>query len=123
MPARALSVCSTPGCPELTAGGRCPGCRSKAEKARGSGGARGSTRRWQAFARAYLARHPVCECVAEWCAGVHQPGQCGRKSTDPDHKDGSGRNGPRAYDPTNLQGLCHGCHARKTVHMDGGFGR
>ena len=123
MPRRALSVCTTSGCPELTTGGKCATCRSKAEKKRGSGGARGSTRRWQKFSTAYLAKHPTCECAYAWCAHVHEPGQCRQPSTDPDHKDGTGRNGPRAYDPANLQALCHSCHARKTAHMDGGFGR
>jgi 5-methylcytosine-specific restriction endonuclease McrA len=123
MPRRALSVCPTSGCPELTTGGRCAACRSRAEKVRGSGGARGSTRRWQAFSKAYIAKHPACLCMADWCARIHQPGQCDQPSTDPDHIDGTGRTGPRAYDPTNLRPLCHACHARKTVRMDGGFGR
>jgi 5-methylcytosine-specific restriction protein A len=26
-------------------------------------------------------------------------------------------------DPDNLQWLCAGCHSRKTVEQDGGFGR
>jgi 5-methylcytosine-specific restriction endonuclease McrA len=121
MPRHALSVCPTSGCPELTTGGRCAACRSRAEKLRGSGGARGSTRKWQAFSKAYIARHPACRCAADWCG--HDAGQCTGTSTDVDHVDGTGRNGPRAYDPTNLVALCHPCHSRKTAHMDGSFGR
>jgi 5-methylcytosine-specific restriction protein A len=123
MPTRALSVCSTPGCPELTTGGRCVDCKRTADRARGSGGARGYTRRWATFSPRYLAGHPVCECKAQWCEHVHQSGQCGAASTDPDHIDGTGRNGPRAFDDSNLIALCRSCHARKTVHEDGGFGR
>lgn len=123
MPRRLRSACPTPGCEELTTGGRCSACQSEAEKARGSGGARGSTSKWQAFSKRYIARHPICLCEADWCTHIHEPGQCGKPSTDPDHIDGTGRNGPRAYDEANLRPLCHSCHARKTSYMDGGFGR
>lgn len=123
MARRALSVCPTSGCPELTAGGRCQGCKRKADRVRGSGSARGWNARWAAFSKRYVREHPICACAYDWCTHAHEPGQCSQPSTDPDHKDGSGRNGPRAYDPTNLQPMCHSCHARKTAHMDGGFGR
>jgi 5-methylcytosine-specific restriction protein A len=128
MPRRALSVCCCTGCPacgdrcpELVPRGRCTGCGRAADRRRGSGSARGYTKRWAAFSKRYLREHPVCECKADWCQ--HQQGQCSSESTDVDHVDGTGRNGPRAYDPTNLVPLCHPCHARKTVHQDGGFGR
>lgn len=121
MARRALSVCPTSGCPELTAGGRCQDCRRKADRARGSGSARGYTKRWAQFSKRYLHQHPTCACSADWCE--HTAGKCGGRSTDVDHVDGSGRNGPRAYDPTNLVALCHPCHSRKTAHMDGSFGR
>ncbi|HEY7433108.1 MAG TPA: HNH endonuclease signature motif containing protein [Streptosporangiaceae bacterium] len=119
MARRAWQVCSTPECPELTEqGGRCASCKRDADRARGSGTARGYTKRWATFRKHYLGEHPVCECGPDCC-----PGGCGQLATDIDHRDGSGRNGPRAYDETNLQALAHGCHSRKTARFDGSFGR
>ncbi|MCO6011428.1 hypothetical protein NE236_41410 [Actinoallomurus purpureus] len=130
MAARALSVCSCRGCtacgdrcPTLVPSGRCTDCARAADRRRGSGSARGWNNRWATFSKRYLRDHPICACTADWCAHIHQPGQCGQPATDPDHKDGTGRNGPRAFDPDNLIGLCHPCHSRKTIHQDGGFGR
>jgi 5-methylcytosine-specific restriction protein A len=128
MTRRALSVCSCTGCPacgdrcpEIVPQGRCTDCSRAADRRRGSGAARGYTKRWAVFSKRYLRKHPICECRAPWCE--HAPGLCGGKSTDPDHIDGSGRNGPRAFDETNLIALCHPCHSRKTTRQDGGFGR
>jgi 5-methylcytosine-specific restriction protein A len=119
MPKRAMSPCSWPGCPELTDGpGRCDEHRRAADRARGSGRDRGWTRKWAAFRKDYLGRHPVCQCGEDCC-----PGRGPHLATDVDHIDGSGRNGPRAYDESNLVALAHGCHSRKTVRADGGFGR
>ncbi|RSM73462.1 HNH endonuclease [Kibdelosporangium aridum] len=100
--------CSWPGCEELVAKGRCPAHQSKAERQRGSGTDRGSTARWQRFSEWYLATHPLC---VGWPTGP-----CGAKATQPDHIDGCGRNGPRAYDLTNLRPLCKPCHSRRTAH-------
>lgn len=38
---RAMRVCPEPGCPELTQGGRCPDCKAKAERRRGTRQQRG----------------------------------------------------------------------------------
>jgi 5-methylcytosine-specific restriction protein A len=115
-----MSVCSTPGCPNLSdQPGRCPDCRREADRARGSGRERGYTRKWARFRRDYLVFHPVCECDGTCCP----PDGCHQLATDVDHIDGTGRNGPRAFDESNLMALAHSCHSRKTVRQDGGFGR
>jgi 5-methylcytosine-specific restriction protein A len=58
---------------------------------------------------AVLRERPVCE-------------ECGREgATDVDHVVSLERGG--THDPANLRALCHGCHSRKTVAVDGGFGR
>lgn len=118
MPRRALSVCPVPGCPELSPSGKCDEHRRAADRARGSGAARGWSKRWAAFRLRYLRDHPMCECGPDCC-----PEGCDQPATDVDHIDGTGRNGPRAYDPTNLQALSHACHSRKTARQDGAFGR
>lgn len=62
---------------------------------------------WQRLRRAVLLDQPVCM-------------DCGRMpSTDADHIDGDTTHNERS----NLQGLCRGCHSRKTAIHDGGFGR
>jgi 5-methylcytosine-specific restriction protein A len=127
MPRRALTTCPCQGscgqhagaCPELVQSGRCPHCTRAADRARGSGGQRGYTAKWARFRRRYLDRHPVCECDGDCCP----PDGCHRRATDIDHIDGTGRTGPRAYDESNLQALCHRCHSRKTSRLDGAFGR
>lgn len=125
MPRHTLTACSCPGCdacgdrcPEPVPNGRCDECKRARDRARGSGTARGYTRRWAAFSKQYLHEHPVCQCGPDCC-----PEGCSAPATDVDHADGTGRTGPRAFDRTNLVALAHGCHSRKTVRADGGFGR
>lgn len=126
MPRRSLQTCPcqgscgqhTGGCPVLVQSGRCERCQRAADRRRGSGTARGYTAKWARFRKRYLGLHPVCECGPDCC-----PDGCLTLATDVDHIDGSGRDGPRAYDETNLQALAHACHSRKTARQDGAFGR
>lgn len=117
MPKRAKTTCPVPGCPELTDGGRCDEHKSQAEQQRGSGKDRGWTPRWARFRKRYLDDNPNCLDCLEGDPPQWTP------ATDIDHVDGTGRNGPHAYDLDNLRPLCHSCHSRKTVTFDGGFGR
>ena len=118
-----MTVCSRDGCPNLTGrAGKCDDCRAEADRERGSGSARGYTAKWARFRKRYLGDHPACECRAG-CRWHDGDGICRTLATDLDHIDGTGRDGPRAYDETNLASLCHRCHSSKTVHSDGGFGR
>lgn len=116
MPRRAgWRVCSTPGCPEFSQGGRCDGCRSEAEQRRGTARQRGYGRGHETrFRPAVLARDPLCAiCRA-------------RPSVHADHHPLSRRElvaqGLDPDDPKHGRGLCQQCHARETaLHQPGGF--
>lgn len=109
-----FSPCAEPGCPELTASGRCEdhrlAQRRKAEAGRPSASQRGYDEAWRRTRAAFLKVYPVCE-------------QCPEPATDVDHRDGRGPHGPLGHHWPNLQALCHSHHSRKTVREDGGFGR
>lgn len=122
MPTRPPRLC--PGCRQrVPAGSRCPRCttarRRETDARRPSGAARGWTREWAAFVLDYLRRHPTCESPR--CAEV--PWYARPKATDVDHLDGHSRTCSHALDERVVQALCHPCHSRKTVAVDGGFGR
>ncbi|MGH8660021.1 MAG: HNH endonuclease [Gammaproteobacteria bacterium] len=73
-------------------------------QARGSSTTQGYGARWRRLRLLVLARDPVCRI-------------CQRApSTDVDHIIPKRRGG--ADDPSNLQGLCSSCHARKTALTD-----
>lgn len=110
-PRKALTVCSRPGCSELTPGGRCAGCRSEAERARGNARERGYDTAWQRTRAAYLKTHHRCEC--DECAVL--PYQQRPTATDVDHIDGLGPNGPHGHDPANLRSMAHAHHSRRTA--------
>lgn len=123
MPTSPLSLCVVTGCPNLVASGRCEDHRlelaRESDRRRPNGTQRGWSAKWAAFSKQYLQDHPLCE--SNECRAL--PAWVRPASTDVDHIDGTGRNGPRAYDHSNLAALCHSCHSRKTARMDGGFGR
>lgn len=76
--------------------------------ARGSSTAQGYGARWRKLRLLVLARDPVCRT-------------CQRApSTDVDHITPKRRGGADTLE--NLQGLCGGCHARKTALTDGRWG-
>lgn len=110
----ALAVCSTPGCPELTTGGRCQDCKRAAEKKRGNFRQRGYTHQWDRRRAAYLRNHPVCIL-------------CGEPAKVPDHHPLSRRElvDLGVDDPdsdTHLRPLCWPCHSRETAqHQPGGW--
>jgi 5-methylcytosine-specific restriction protein A len=113
--ARALKVCARPGCPNVTASGRCADCTAAADKARGSATQRGyNSRGHQAFRRAVLLRDPICVACH---AAV---------STVADHHPVSRRDllslGLNANDPERGRGVCKRCHDRSTaVAQPGGW--
>lgn len=108
---RARRVCSQPGCPALTDGGRCPDHRREAERKRGSAASRGYDHRWRKTRAAHLTHEPLC------C----EPG-CFAGATDVDHIDGLGPRGPRGHDPANLRSYCHPHHSKRTARdQPGGF--
>lgn len=65
-----------------------------------------NTKRWKALRDAALRRDPVC--VDPFKEGCRQP------STIADHKVDHKGDLIRFHDFNNLQGLCKGCHDRKT---------
>lgn len=119
--ARALRVCSCIGCtshpgscPKLVKAGRCSGCVTVADRARGSRQQRGYDERHAAFRRSVLLRDPTCV-------------RCGAASSQhADHHPISLRDlrerGLNPYDPERGRGLCHPCHSAETArNQPGGF--
>lgn len=106
-PRKALSVCSRPGCSELSAGGRCAKCRREADQARGNRHERGygydhETR----FRAGTLAKDPVCVLCRSAPSTVadHHPldrRELVARDMDPN-------------DPAHGRGLCASCHGKAT---------
>lgn len=124
MARRAMSICTTPGCPEYTNGGRCTGCQAKAEALRGTSSQRGyGSRHRTTFRTSVIARDPSCVCTT---AG-HDHGQpCGAPSRHADHHPRDRRelvaDGEDPDDPKHGRGLCGPCHSRETaLHQPGGW--
>ena len=65
---------------------------------------RGYTRKWSKFRAEILRTRRYCE----WPEGCSEP------ATDLHHLDGLGPKGPRGFDPSNLQPLCHRHHSMIT---------
>lgn len=103
------TVCSQPGCPELTRRGRCDDHRRDAERQRGSAARRGYDAKWRRTRGRYLAQHAMCE---------HEG--CAAKATDVHHLDGLGPQGPDGHKWANLQALCASHHAAITARMQPG---
>lgn len=105
---RGLRVCSTPGCPELTTGGRCAGCQSEAEKRRGNSAQRGYGRKHQGrFRKGVLAKHPVCVICRRARATVADHYPLGRRELE--------AKGADADDPIYGRGLCGPCDSAQTA--------
>lgn len=108
-----LVVCPTPGCPCLTAGGKCAGCRQAHDRRRNKRADRRAyqAKDWQRTRRAYLREHPLCEC--EDCAEIPEPLRPAAQVVD--HIDGLGPLGPRGHDWSNLRAMAKRCHDRRTM--------
>ena len=107
-----LKPCSEPGCPTLVEKGRCATHRQQAERQdrqrRGSAAKRGYGLKWQAYTKAYKARHPYCRPCE----------QKGRKTPTwgVDHREPvTGPSDPLFWDPENHQPICKPCHNAKTA--------
>lgn len=115
---RRARVCSTPGCPTLTATGRCEAHKKAAEQLRGTAAERGySGKAWRFARRTVLRRDPVCTV-------------CGVAfSTVADHYPISRRDlvamGVANPDtPDRLRGVCGPCHSSETAReQPGGWNR
>ena len=117
---RALSVCTTPGCPTLTRGGRCEECqgeaRARRSRLRRSGTEAGYDTRWRRTRAAFLREHPYCEC--DECTELPMPLR--PAATEVDHIDGLGPLGPRGHDWSNLRAMTKAHHSRETARNQPG---
>lgn len=110
-------VCSRPGCPNLHQGtGRCPACRTRADKQRRPKGNPYASAGHLAFRRDVLAANPRCVCPGD--CGKHV-GWCGAVSTVADHHPLERVElidaGMDPDDPVHGRGVCVPCHSGKTA--------
>jgi len=102
-----LRACPVQGCSQLTTGGRCAAHRVSRPRPRTA--TRGYGSAWQRLRLVILKRDPICTlCHRE-------------RSVEVDHRVPRSQGG--ADDERNLCGVCKRCHGRKSVAVDGGFGR
>lgn len=113
---RAQQVCPTPGCPTLTASGRCADCAAKAGRDRGSARAKGYDSRWERTREAYLRANPYCEC--DDCMAL--PALLRPVANEVNHIDGLGPLGPRGHDWSNLQAMTKAHHSKHTAREQPG---
>lgn len=119
MPTKPLKVCSTPGCPYLSQGGKCDKCKVKYGTDQRSTPWRDEEQRWRSWARwkgengrrlRQLRREPLCRhCVAEGKVEA---------ATDADHIVPA-RGDYRSFWTGELQSLCRACHSAKTAKEGG----
>lgn len=126
MPIAPRPMCTERYCPNKAnaKSTRCDSCylakQREYDGRRRKSSARGNTGAWQAFRKQYLIEHPRCECTP--C--MLQPYWARPIATDIDHIDGSGREGKRAYDVTNLRAMSHSHHSKRTaVDQPGGWNK
>lgn len=119
MPTRAPRLC--PRCRSTYRGPRCETCEERRiarQPPRSRESRAYSDPRWVTASKAYLREHPLCESTKH----RNLPDYLRPAARHVDHVDGKGLTGPRAWDPTNWQGLCPPCHSSKTAMHDRGFG-
>ena len=108
--------CASPGCPELVDHGYCEAHASEApvsqyDRAKRDDPLRMATNstRWLKLRAMVLRRDPVCKTCKD------------EPSTDADHKIPI-RTGGAKWSLDNLQGVCHGCHSKKTRREEALYG-
>ncbi|MDE3095586.1 MAG: HNH endonuclease [Chloroflexota bacterium] len=106
MPRRPRRPCPHPGCPRFR-----PCALHPATPYRGSSTALGYGAAWRKVSTRVLAEEPICPGY---------PPPCGDLTEVVDHIQSRRRGG--TDERTNLRAYCRGCHSRKTVAEDGGWG-
>jgi 5-methylcytosine-specific restriction protein A len=120
MPIKPGHPCAHRGCPAVVRDGRY--CEEHKADGRGydqrrpSANKRGYGTEWGTLRRMVLREEPLCRDI--W--GVHRKYRVVVPATEVDHIVPLEQGGTN--ERSNLQGLCHSCHSRKTVRDDGGFG-
>jgi 5-methylcytosine-specific restriction protein A len=114
MPWKPKSICSYPGCNELTHDRYCSKHKREVNKERNEMNSKIYNNRWRKASKAYLKDNPLC---------VH----CKKEdrltpATEVDHIIPHGGDMKRFWDKSNWQSLCKKCHSKKTALEDGGFG-
>jgi len=128
-----LRNCAVPGCPELTASGRCEEHERQLEIRRGTSTARGYGVRWRQFRRVFLgllvARDilPVCGARIDGVPSPHS--QCAGEGRliarsadgsdlhfdhDPPLREAERADPSAVCDPRRISILCAACHNRKS---------
>lgn len=105
MPRRPLKPCNHAGCRALTAQAYCQAHeeqhKPKAwQSTKGSAHSRGYGAHWRRLRALILTRDPICKACSR------------RPSNQVDHVVPKSQGG--SDDPTNLRGICDGCHKAKT---------
>jgi 5-methylcytosine-specific restriction protein A len=114
MPWKPKSICSYPGCNELTHDRYCSKHKREVNKERNEMNSKIYNNRWRKASKAYLKDNPLCvHCKKE---DRHTP------ATEVDHIIPHGGDMKRFWDKSNWQSLCKKCHSKKTALEDGGFG-
>ncbi len=120
MPLKAKHPCAHPNCPAtLRHGAYCPEHQRQREHdlyvQRPERDGFYQSARWRRFRKLILAEQPIC--VACEASGRVVP------ATDVDHIEPRLARPDLAFEPTNCQALCHGCHSRKTRReaLEGGY--
>src|SRR3990167_4495534 len=104
MPTAALKPCRYRGCGNLAFAGFCH--EHGYDRRRPDANHRGYGAAWRKIRTEVLMDAPWCEC--------------GKPATEVDHIISRRRGG--TDERSNLQALCHACHARKTIQVDGRWG-
>lgn len=115
MPRAVSRPCRYPGCPRLVSAGFCRQHQPLQFYQRPGSAARGYGAKWQRASASFLREHPLCAHCSS--LGKDEP------STVTDHVIPHRGDTQLFWDRSNWQALCKGCHDRKTVTEDGGFGR
>lgn len=120
MPVSAPKPCKHSGCRLLTTqGAYCDEHASQqkklADSQRASSNERGYGYKWQKVSKAFLAKHPICECDTCKASGVLLPSQV------VDHIIPHRGDMNLFWDRNNWQAMNKVCHDRKTAKEDGGF--
>lgn len=116
MPLRSPRPCAKPGCGVLVrAASYCP-AHELVEQRSGSYAQRAgfSRTRWDELRQSFLRLNPCC--------AEHLRQGRRERATVVDHIVPHKGDAGLFWDWSNLQGLCHVCHNRKTAKQDGGFG-